>query len=78
MTQHEAILNHLKAHKTITSNEAFTLYGVTRLSAVIKVLRVSGHTISTEPEKTRNRYGHNTNYGRYRLIAAAETAQKGE
>lgn len=78
MTQREAVLNHLKSHKTITSMEAIQLYGVTRLSAVIKTLRTAGHRINTLPATTVNRYGHTTNYGVYVLLKDAETARKEE
>ena len=38
-TQTDVILEHLKNYGTITSMEAFDLYGVTRLAAIIYRLR---------------------------------------
>ncbi len=38
-TQNEMILHHIKTHGSITTIEAFTLYGVTRLSGRIWELR---------------------------------------
>lgn len=65
MTQESAILEHLKKYGQITSMEAFTNYGVTRLSARIYNLRKAGYNIGTVESHTINRYGHNTNYATY-------------
>lgn len=45
MTQNERILNHLRAGKSITSIQAVSRWGVTRLSARIFELAESGHKI---------------------------------
>lgn len=45
MTQNERILNHLKTGKPITSIQAISRWGVTRLSARIFELAEMGHKI---------------------------------
>ena len=67
MTQIKAILEHLQTHGSITSNEAFKLYGATRLSAIIYILRDKGYEIQSTSEKGKTRYGHHTTYARYIL-----------
>lgn len=54
---------------SITSMEAINMFGATRLSAIIYVLRHHyGYNIITKKEKSRNRYGNNCNYARYYLV----------
>ena len=67
MTQDERILRHLKDYGSITSWEAITEYGITRISAVIHRLRKDGYKISTEYQTTKNRYGDKVSYGVYKL-----------
>lgn len=64
-TKTSEVLNHLKEHGSITSNEAWELYGATRLSAIIFNLRHKGHDIETVTEGCTDRYGHAVNYARY-------------
>lgn len=61
------VLKHLKVKGSITSMEAFELYGATRLSAIIFNLRKRGYEISTKTECITDRYGHPCNYARYIL-----------
>ena len=61
------ILDHLKKHRTLTSMEAFELYGITRLSARIKELREMGYNIVTLMVDDTNRYGEIVRYGKYVL-----------
>lgn len=75
MTQNEAVLKHIKTHGTITSMEAFELYGITRLSARISDLRGMGYNIGSTTVTTKNRYGQTTNFAEYRLLE--ETDRKG-
>ena len=64
MNQTLAIKNHLEKKGFITSMQAFELYGVTRLSAIIYVLRNKyGMDIETERRETINRYGNTVSYG---------------
>lgn len=61
------ILDHLKKYRTLTSMEAFELYGITRLSARIKELREMGYNIVTLMVDDTNRYGEIVRYGKYVL-----------
>ena len=65
-TQIAHVLQHLKDHGAITSNEAIKLYGATRLSAIIFILRHDYHyDIETEWLEGTTRYGRKTKYGNY-------------
>lgn len=66
-TQSSVVLAHMQEHGSITSMEAFELYGVTRLSAVVFNLRAAGHSIESVTEHTTNRYGRRVSYARYEL-----------
>lgn len=67
MTQKEAVLRHLKHFKGITSFEAFTEYGATRLSAIIFELR-KRYEITDEWIERTNRFGENVRFKRYILV----------
>ena len=45
--------------------DAFSLYGITRLSARIYDLRERGHKIGMVWEESVNRYGTQVRYGKY-------------
>jgi hypothetical protein len=66
MTQTNEVLKHLKAHGKITSMEAITLFGATRLSDIIMRLR-KHYIIETEMVESPvpNRYGKKSRYGIY-------------
>lgn len=61
-------LNHLQAHETITSMEAFQLYGITRLADKVLKLRQKGYKISTIMTDGVNRYGRHVRYATYKLV----------
>lgn len=65
LNQEQVLLNHFAKHKTITSMDAFKLYGITRLSAKIYNLRERGYEIDMVWEESVNRYGTPVRYGRY-------------
>lgn len=65
MTQKETILNHLKEYGEVSSNKAWALYGITRLSDIILKLRRDGHDIATVNTTSRNRYGKYVHYANY-------------
>lgn len=67
MTQNDMVLTHLKAHRSLSTYEAFTLYGITRLSARIADLRSVGHIILAERTSAVNRFGEKVNYCKYIL-----------
>ena len=64
-SQKSKILNHLKTHGSITSWEAIEKYHVTRLAAIIKVLRDEGYNIITTMKSNGD-----TQYALYTLVAA--------
>lgn len=63
------VINHLKTNGAITSLDAFKYYGITRLSAIIYILRNDyDMQIETENIRHKNRYGNTTNYAKYHLV----------
>ena len=68
MTQRRAVLNYLMEHGTITSMEAFEMFGATRLSAIIYQLRYKhGMNIITEDKMVKTRYGMPTVVSVYKV-----------
>lgn len=61
------IIEYMKKHKGITSQDAFKELGITRLSARIKELRELGYNISTVMVDGTNRFGEPVRYGLYKL-----------
>lgn len=66
-TQTVKVREWLESGKTLTSNEAWSRWGITRLSAIIFRLRRQGYDISTSIVDTENRYGEPVRYGSYKL-----------
>jgi len=66
--QVEAIRRHLLRGKSITSYEAFTMYGITRLARIIHALRKSKLNIKTMPIKIRNRYNKEVIFAKYFIL----------
>lgn len=62
------IIEYMKKHGGITSNDAFKYLGITRLSARIKELRDLGYDISTIMMEGVNRFGEPVRYGLYKLV----------
>ena len=67
MTQEKAVLQHLKENGSITSWDAIILFGATRLSAIIYLLRKQGYNIETTDLTVKNRYGNTTTVAKYIL-----------
>ena len=67
MTQKEAVKKHLLSGKSLTSVEAFELFGCTRLAVVISSLRKDGFDIRTIMMEGTNRYGNPCKYAKYLL-----------
>jgi hypothetical protein len=67
LTQYDRVLKHLQDYGTITSWESFIEYGITRLSAVIFMLRRDGFNISSTFKTTKTRYGEPTSFAIYKL-----------
>lgn len=71
-TQRKMVLNHLKENGSITSMEAFQLYGVTRLSSIIHAFKQQGIMIGTIMQSGRTRYGRSCKYAKYVLAREEE------
>lgn len=70
-TQNEMIYEHMKKHGSITSMEAFELYGITRLASRIHDLRnIYGVRIVSDSITKKNRSGKLVSYSRYRIREA--------
>ncbi len=65
-TQRAAVLNYLNDKGSITSMEAYTELGATRLSAIIYELKRFGFNISSVTKTVETRYGK-TNITEYRM-----------
>lgn len=69
MSYKDLIRNHLLEYGHITSMDAFKLYGNTRLSATIYLLRhQDGMKIINKSCHGKNRYGKSTQYVDYVLV----------
>lgn len=69
MTQIDRIKRHLNDYGNITSWEAFTEYGITRLSAIIYILKHKQEFVFADEWLNRtNRYGEPTHFKKYILI----------
>ena len=62
----ERVLNYIREFGSITTFEAFTDLGCTRLSEYIRQLRLE-YNILDKWEKGQNRWGEQTEYKRYWL-----------
>ena len=65
----ERIIKYLQDFGSITPLEAMKDLGVMRLGARIWELIREGYPIVKETECSKNRYGQNTRYARYRFTA---------
>lgn len=64
-----AVKEHLETVGNITSLEAITLFGATRLSSIIYNLRNNyGMNIINKTNKTKDRFGHNCYFDTYILV----------
>ena len=71
ITQRDRVIQFMREHGSITAYEAFTEIGCTQLAARICELEDEGYVFDKELIKTKNRYGDNTHYYRYRIARAA-------
>lgn len=72
MTQHDLILEHMRTHGSITTIEAFSQYGITKLTTRISELRRAGFLIRHQTYSEVNRYGKLVTYNRYWLVEDKE------
>lgn len=68
MTQCERILDYMQKFGSISTLEAFTDLGCTRLASRINDLRREGVSIKSEFVKGKNRFGETIHYKRYSLL----------
>lgn len=67
MTQPERVLEYMQKRGSISQAEATQHLGVTRLSAIILVLKKAGYSILDKWVEGKNRWGEPTRYKRYWL-----------
>lgn len=72
VSQKEKVLNHLQNHRCITSMEAFSKYGATRLSAIIFDLKKEGYLIKATNVTRKNSDGNVCNYAEYSLMTEGD------
>lgn len=65
-SQTSVVLDYLKNHGTLTSMEAFEMFGATRLAGIIYTLRRKGHDIETIDCVGKNRYGGVCIFAKYK------------
>ena len=68
MKQKERILQYMRDFGSITQLEAMRDLGCMRLGARVYDLKRDGYAINKEMETSKNRYGEDTSYARYRLV----------
>lgn len=68
MKQTDRILKYMRDFGSITQLEAMQDIGCMRLAARIADLKRDWHAIRREMETSKNRYGEDTSYARYRLV----------
>lgn len=68
MTQAERVLKYMRDFGSITQLEAIRDISCMRLGARIFDLKREGYEIKKETETSKNRYGEDTSYARYRLV----------
>jgi hypothetical protein len=67
MTQNDRIIEYIKRFGSISTYEAFTELGITRLSARIYDLQAAGYDFNRETVHAINRLGESVSYTRYSL-----------
>ena len=72
VTKQSIVLEHLLKHGSITTWEAIQQYGITRLSAIIYLLR-KRYNITTEKVSFVDRYGNSGIFANYVYVGELET-----
>lgn len=65
MTQKELIIQYMNDFGSITTIEAFSDLGVTKLTTRISELRRDGYVIASKRIDKKNRYGKKVSFNRY-------------
>ena len=68
MKQAERVLKYMRDFGSFTQLEAIRDISCMRLGARIFDLKSEGYAIKKEMETSKNRYGEDTSYARYRLV----------
>lgn len=68
MNQCELILQYMRDFGSITTMQAFTDLGITKLASRISELIKQGVWIHKEQVSSKNRYGKTVHYMRYSLV----------
>ena len=69
VTQRDRVLQYIKDSGSITSWEAYSELGITQLGARIFELKDRGYNFEKERVNTKNRYGDQTHFDRYKLVS---------
>ncbi len=64
-TKTQKVLEYLQQNNTMTTMEAFELFGASRLPAIIYQLRKKGYNIETKMINSIDRFGNPCSYGLY-------------
>ncbi len=64
-TKTQKVLEYLQQNNTMTTMEAFELFGASRLPAIIYQLRKKGYNIETKMINSFDRFGNPCPYGLY-------------
>lgn len=67
MTQCERVLKYMGDFGSISTIQAFSDLGVTRLASRIHDLKRMGYSIVSETHHSTNRYGESTHFSVYRM-----------
>ena len=67
ITMKDRVLKYMRDFGSITTFEAFTELGCTRLSEYIRQLRLE-YNIQDEWVRSQNRYGENVEYKKYFIV----------
>ena len=71
-TQKDMILKYIKNFGSISSWDAYKDLGITQLGTRIFELKQKGYVFTKERIKTKNRYGNDSHYDKYRLVSVGE------
>jgi voltage-gated potassium channel Kch len=75
-SQKVIVLGHMRLHGNITSLEAFREHGITRLAAVIHLLKNDGVDIDTKMIEVKNRNNETCRVASYSIAHTIENAQQ--
>lgn len=73
-TQRDMVIGYIHDFGSISSWQAFTDLGITRLSARIFELKERGYLFRKEKVKTKNRYGKPVTYDKYLIVKGESDA----